>query len=201
MAAGVFCGAQPDSDSVRQGLSRGSGRRRCSLGGMVPAGNTILPARDGIPVSGNYHIPLVRMLMTQTHFSFPWRPGRYVHGTRVVCPILQPSGESPIVVRGFNSHASRTPTMAKTLAGTRLGIDPEQPPEVHASCANLPCFPQAWYRQGSRHVAAALLCVGSGTVQAVGRMHDDWMVRTYAVAHVVNANEVANKEIPCVGVA
>jgi len=59
MAAGVFCGAQLDADSVRHWLSRGSGRRGCSLGGMVPAGNTILPARNGIPVSSNHHIPLV----------------------------------------------------------------------------------------------------------------------------------------------
>ena len=61
-AAGVFRGAQPDPDSVRRGLSRGSGRRGCSLGGIEPAGNTVLRARDGIPVapvSGNHHMPLV----------------------------------------------------------------------------------------------------------------------------------------------
>jgi len=66
--------------------------------------------------------------MTQTHFSFPRWPGRYVHGMSVVCPILRSSGESPIEVLDFNSHASRTPTMAKNLAGMRLGIDPEQSP-------------------------------------------------------------------------
>lgn len=47
-AAGVFRGAQPGADSVRPGLSRGSGRRGRSLGGIEPA---VLRARDGIPVA------------------------------------------------------------------------------------------------------------------------------------------------------
>jgi len=47
----------------------------------------------------------------------------------VVCPVLQPSGESRVEVLDFNVHASRAPTMAEKLAATHLGIDPELPPE------------------------------------------------------------------------
>lgn len=54
---------------------------------------------------------------------------RYVHGTRVVCPVLQPSGECRVEVLDFNVHASRAPTAAEKLAAVRLGIDPERPPE------------------------------------------------------------------------
>jgi len=65
--------------------------------------------------------------------GFQWL--RYVHGTRVVCPVLQPSGESRVEVLDFNVHASRAPTTAEKLAATRLGIDPEQPPEgAHLVC-------------------------------------------------------------------
>jgi hypothetical protein len=53
----------------------------------------------------------------------------YVHGTRVVCPVLQPSGESRVEVLDFNVHASRAPTIAEKLAAVRLGIDAERPPE------------------------------------------------------------------------
>jgi hypothetical protein len=66
--------------------------------------------------------------------------GRYVHGTRVVCPVLQPSGESRVEVLDFNVHASRAPTAAEKLAATRLGIDPEQPPEG----ARLVCEPSVF---------------------------------------------------------
>jgi hypothetical protein len=62
---------------------------------------------------------------------------RYVHGTRVVCPVLQPTGESRVEVLDFNVHPSRAPTSAEKLAATRLGIDPEQPPEG----ARLVCEP------------------------------------------------------------
>jgi len=59
--------------------------------------------------------------------GFQWL--RYVHGTRVLCPVLQPTGESRVEVLDFNVHPSRAPTSAEKLAATRLGIDPEQPPE------------------------------------------------------------------------
>ena len=81
--------------------------------------------------------------------------------------------------------------MARKLAGKRFGIDPEQP---RVRTFYVPRGPGI--RQGGRYVAAVLLCVGSGTAQVVWQIHDDWMVRTYAVVNVVNAKEVANKEIP-----
>ena len=59
----------------------------------------------------------------------------------MVCPILQPSGESQVEVLDFNVHASRAPTMGEKLAATRLGIDPEQLPEG-ARLVREPCvFP------------------------------------------------------------
>jgi len=71
--------------------------------------------------------------------GFQWL--RYVHGTRVVCPVLQPSGESRVEVLDFNMHhASRTQTMAEKLAATRLGIDIEQRPEG----ARLVCEPSVF---------------------------------------------------------
>lgn len=54
---------------------------------------------------------------------------RYVHGTRVVCPVLQPSGESRVEVLDMNVHALRAPTAAEKVAASRLGIDPEKPAE------------------------------------------------------------------------
>lgn len=42
----------------------------------------------------------------------------------MVCPVLQPSGESRVEVLDMNVHALRTP-----LAASRLGIDVEKPPE------------------------------------------------------------------------
>jgi hypothetical protein len=54
---------------------------------------------------------------------------RYVHGTRVVCPVLQPSGESRVEVLDFNVHALRAPVAAEKLAAVRLGIDSETQPE------------------------------------------------------------------------
>jgi len=63
-----------------------------------------------------------------------------VHGTRVVCPVLQPSGESRVEVLDFNVHAARAPTRAEKLAATRLGIDPDRPPEG----ARLVCEPSVF---------------------------------------------------------
>lgn len=57
--------------------------------------------------------------------GFQWL--RYVHGTRVVCPVLQPTGNSRVEVLDFNVHALRAPTAAEKLAASRLGIDPEKP--------------------------------------------------------------------------
>jgi hypothetical protein len=54
---------------------------------------------------------------------------RYVHGTRVVCPVLQPTGESRVEVLDFNVHASRAPTAAEKLAAAYMGIDTVRPPE------------------------------------------------------------------------
>ena len=55
--------------------------------------------------------------------------GMYVHGTRTVCPVLQPSGESRIEVLDIDVHAWRVSIMAENLAATRLGLELEQPPE------------------------------------------------------------------------
>ena len=63
-----------------------------------------------------------------------------MHGTRVVCPVLQPSGESRVEVLDFNVHAARAPTRAEKLAATRLGIDPDRPPEG----ARLVCEPSVF---------------------------------------------------------
>ncbi|KAH8985237.1 hypothetical protein EDB86DRAFT_2959643 [Lactarius hatsudake] len=57
--------------------------------------------------------------------GFQWL--RYVHGTRVVCPVLQPSGGSRVEVLDMNVHVSRAPTAAEKLAASRLGIDLEKP--------------------------------------------------------------------------
>jgi hypothetical protein len=65
---------------------------------------------------------------------------RYVHGTRVVCPVLQLSGENRVEVLDFNVHASRAPTKAEKLAATRLGIDSERLPEG----ARLVCEPSVF---------------------------------------------------------
>jgi hypothetical protein len=65
---------------------------------------------------------------------------RYVHGTRVVCPVLQPSGDSRVEVLDFNVHPSRAPTAAEKLAATRLGIDLERPPKG----ARLVCEPSVF---------------------------------------------------------
>jgi len=59
--------------------------------------------------------------------GFQWL--RYVHGTRVVCPVLQPTGESRVEVLDFNVHASRGPTVGEKLAAARMGIDAARPPE------------------------------------------------------------------------
>jgi hypothetical protein len=48
----------------------------------------------------------------------------------VVCPVLQPTGESRVEVLDFNVHASRGPTVAEKLAAARMGIDTTaRPPE------------------------------------------------------------------------
>ncbi|KAH9031019.1 hypothetical protein EDB85DRAFT_2146365 [Lactarius pseudohatsudake] len=54
---------------------------------------------------------------------------RYVHGSRVVCPVLQPSGECRVEVLDFNVHASRAPTVVEKFAASRLGVDLEEPIE------------------------------------------------------------------------
>jgi len=135
MAAGVSRGTQPNAGSVRRRLSRGSGRRGRALGGVGPARNTALRARDGIPVvpvSGNCMSPCMRMLTAATRQVCPW--------TRIVCSVLQLSGESRVEVLDFNAHISRVPTTAEKLAATCLGIDPEQPPDG----ARLVCEPSVF---------------------------------------------------------
>lgn len=57
-----------------------------------------------------------------------------------MCSVLQPSGESRVEVLDFNAHISRAPTTAEKLAATRLGIDPEQPPDG----ARLVCEPSVF---------------------------------------------------------
>jgi hypothetical protein len=52
-----------------------------------------------------------------------------MHGTCIVCPVLQPSGDNRVEVLDFNVHPSRAPMMAKKLVVTRLGLDMEKPPE------------------------------------------------------------------------
>jgi hypothetical protein len=52
-----------------------------------------------------------------------------VHGARVVCPVLQPSGVSRVEVLDLNVHVSRAPSAAEKLAASRLGIDLEKPAE------------------------------------------------------------------------
>jgi hypothetical protein len=47
----------------------------------------------------------------------------------VVCPVLQPTGESRVEVLDFNVHASRGPTVGEKLAAARMGIDAARPPE------------------------------------------------------------------------
>jgi hypothetical protein len=47
----------------------------------------------------------------------------------VVCPVLQPTGESSVEVLDFNVHASRGPTAAEKLAAARRGISTAPPPE------------------------------------------------------------------------
>jgi len=97
-------------------------------------------------VSSHHHYSpylYVHMLTRTKHAFFVSAAGlaRYVHGTRVVCPVLQPSGESRVEVLDFNVHASsRAPTMAEKLAATRLGIDSEQRPEG----ARLVCEPSVF---------------------------------------------------------
>ncbi|KAH9018313.1 hypothetical protein EDB84DRAFT_1276248 [Lactarius hengduanensis] len=61
--------------------------------------------------------------------GFQWLRSRYVHGSRVVCPVLQPSGECRVEVLDFNVHASRAPTAAEKLAASRLGVNLEEPIE------------------------------------------------------------------------
>ncbi|KAH8985235.1 hypothetical protein EDB86DRAFT_3246446 [Lactarius hatsudake] len=83
---------------------------------------------------------------TETRFlvlamGFQWL--RYVHGTRVVCPVLQPSGECRVEVLDFNVHASRAPTAAEKLAASRLGIDLTGPVEGSRLVCEPLVFPAA----------------------------------------------------------
>lgn len=56
-------------------------------------------------------------------------------------------------------------------------------------------------RQRSCHVADALFFIGSGIARALRHIHDYCVVRSDAVAHIVDVKEVANKKFSCVGVA
>ncbi|KAH9018318.1 hypothetical protein EDB84DRAFT_1626704 [Lactarius hengduanensis] len=83
---------------------------------------------------------------TETRFfvlamGFQWL--RYVHGTRVVCPVLQPSGECLVEVLDFNVRASRAPTVAEKLAASRLGIDIKEPVEGSRLVCEPSVFPAA----------------------------------------------------------
>jgi len=52
------------------------------------------------------------VLVQSTSFYMPaWT--RYVHRTRVVCPVLQPSGESRVEVLDFNVHTASATTIAE----------------------------------------------------------------------------------------
>ena len=67
--------------------------------------------------------------------------GRYVHGTRMVRPVLQPSWESRIEVLDIDVHAWRVSVMAENLAATRSGLDLEQSPEVARLVSEPSAFP------------------------------------------------------------
>ena len=58
----------------------------------------------------------------------------------MVCPVLQPTGESRVEVLDFNIRASRAPTAAEKLAAARMGIDTAQTPEG----ARLVCEPSVF---------------------------------------------------------
>ena len=67
---------------------------------------------------------------------------RYVHGTRVVCPVVQPSGESGVEVLDMNvHHAMRMPSAAEKAAAARLGIDDVEKP---AEGSRLVCEPSVF---------------------------------------------------------
>jgi hypothetical protein len=46
-----------------------------------------------------------------------------MHGTCIICPVLQPSGDNRVEVLNFIVHPLCAPTTAKKLAVTRLGLD------------------------------------------------------------------------------
>ena len=65
-----------------------------------------------------------------------------MHGTRVVCPIVQPSGESGVEVLDMNvHHALRTPSAAEKAAAARLGVDDVEKP---AEGSRLVCEPSVF---------------------------------------------------------
>ncbi|KAI9450177.1 hypothetical protein F5148DRAFT_610145 [Russula earlei] len=100
--------------------------------------------------------------------GFQWL--RYVHGTRVVCPVLQPTGESRAEVLDFNVHASRALTAGERPAQTRLGIDPERQPEG----ARLVCEPSV-FSSGMVFVKEVVTVLPYYTVPALGQ-HEHYMV-------------------------
>lgn len=99
--------------------------------------------REGGGGSGAADVPWEEWGPAGTRFfvlavGFQWL--RYVHGTRVVCPVLQPSGESRVEVLDLNVHALRAPTAAEKGAALRLGIDLEEP----AAGSRLVCEPSVF---------------------------------------------------------
>ncbi|KAH9024628.1 hypothetical protein EDB85DRAFT_2150360 [Lactarius pseudohatsudake] len=96
--------------------------------------------------AGAMDVPWEEWGPTETRFSvlamrFQWL--RYVHGTRVVCPVLQPSGECRVEVLDFNMRASRAPTATEKLAASRLGIDLTVPVEGSRLVCEPSVFPTA----------------------------------------------------------
>ncbi|KAH9051375.1 hypothetical protein EDB83DRAFT_2226136 [Lactarius deliciosus] len=96
--------------------------------------------------AGAMDVPWEEWGPTETRFfvlamGFRWL--RYVHGTRVVCPVLQPSGECRVEVLDFNVRASRAPTAAEKLAALQLGIDLTEPVEGSRLVCEPSVFPTA----------------------------------------------------------
>jgi hypothetical protein len=132
----VLCGAQSHANAIRGRLPRRGRRGRRAVGGVGSSWDPFVRTCSRVPVAQVGVAGLNHSMsscdddddddddgrpMTHTH--------RYVHGTRVVCPVLQPSGDRRVEVLDFNVHPSRAPTSAEKLAATRLGIDIEKPPE------------------------------------------------------------------------
>ena len=111
MATGMLCDTQPDTYAIRGCSPRDKGSSRCAVGGVGSKRDAILCARDGFPVapvSVLSHSPCCVCAYANTTSLILW--SSYVHGTRMVCPILRPTGENRIEVLDFNVHALRVPT-------------------------------------------------------------------------------------------